>query len=284
MPCTLSNNEQNLYCIFHVWQGEKNHWSILLPITKSLGIIFKIVIHATRNNLPNQPTMHMHQLTLLAFHAHASNENKFDACVHTTRINLHFNWTFIFPVRTLGLRHINQQRWSSWKNGSVERRENKKKPSILSSAIGKTAEIGPQMRKTERMRRAWLLHQNATHPSDELSPSASRGQSRGLQEIDGAERRSASSSFASLSPTPSFLLPFPPPNLSRRRVRRESKEKWCTVVAPIFFVSPVNIVYESIYLQLYAKRYCNFSYHLNNLKNSIILAKKSLCKKIFIKI
>ena len=128
MPCTLSNNEQNLYCIFHVWQGEKNHWSILLPITKSLGIIFKIVIHATRNNLPNQPTMHMHQLTLLAFHAHASNENKFDACVHTTRINLHFNWTFIFPVRTLGLRHINQQRWSSWKNGSVERRENKKKP------------------------------------------------------------------------------------------------------------------------------------------------------------
>lgn len=36
------------------------------------------------------------------------------------------------------------------------------------------------MRKTERMRRAWLLHQNATHPSDELSPSASRGQSRGF--------------------------------------------------------------------------------------------------------
>lgn len=122
--------------------------------------------------------MHMHQLTLLPFHAHASYENKFDLSVHTTRINLHFNWTFIFPYTHLGLGHINQQRRSTWKNGSDERK--KEKNCILSSTIRKTAEIGPQMRKTERKRRAWLLHQNATHPSDELSPSASRGQSRGF--------------------------------------------------------------------------------------------------------
>lgn len=99
------------------------------------------------------------------------------------------------------------------------------------------------------------------------------GRAGGLQEIDGAERRSASSSFASLSPTPTlFLLPASPPDLSRRRAGKElgnSGAQWLLQ----FFVSLVKLVYGCINLQSCVYYYGFSSDGLLNLNNDITSSK-----------